>query len=88
MNIVIYVNYSDINFNKDFEIANVLLTEHNVFFAINDRQLNDLYDKCHILIRGLSVKGTSLSQFTYYDLNENTYLDDIKLLEKNITINE
>ena len=88
MNIVIYVNYSDSNFNKDFEIANVLLLEHNVFFAINNRQLDDLYKKCDILLRGLSAKDIILSQFTYYDLNDKTYLEDIKLLEKNMFTNE
>lgn len=77
MNIVIYVNYSDKEFNNDFRIANVLLEEHNVFFAINNMQLEILCDKCDLLIRGLSAKNINLDNYNYYDLNENTYKEDI-----------
>lgn len=81
MNIVIYVNYSDSQFNKDFKIANELLKVHNVFFAINDIQLKDLYNKCDILVRGMSAKNINLYEYRYYDLNEFTYLDDIKMFD-------
>jgi hypothetical protein len=78
MNIVIYVNYSEKEFNKDFSIANVLLKEHNVFFAINGRQLSDFYPKCDLLIRGISAKNTDLNGYKFYDLQEDTYLNDIQ----------
>lgn len=78
MNIVIYVNYSDSEFNKDFKIANVLLEEHNVFFAINNIQLDDFYPKCDLLIKGLSAKNIDLHKYKFYDLKEDTYLEDIK----------
>lgn len=78
MNIVIYVNYSDKEFNKDFSIANVLLKEHNVFFAINNTQLTDFYSKCDLLIRGVSAKNIDLENYKFYDLHENTYLEDIQ----------
>ena len=81
MNIVIYVNYGDSQFNKDFKIANELLKVHNVFFAINDIQLNDLYPKCDILVRGLSAKSKTFTNLNFYDLNEFTYLEDIKMFD-------
>ena len=68
MNIVIFVNYSDKEFNKDFQIANVLLKEHNVFLVINDIQLDSYYSKCDLLIRGLSAKNINLQNYKFYDL--------------------
>lgn len=78
MNIVIYVNYSDKEFNKDFAISNVLLKEHNIFLAINEEQLNSLYASCDIMFRGLSAKNIDLHSYSFIDLNEDSYLEDIK----------
>ena len=55
MKIVIYVDYSNKNFNKDFEIANMLIERgHNVFLAINDDQFNDLKNRCDKAVKGYS----------------------------------
>ena len=56
MKIVIYVNYSSIEFNKDFQLSNTLISSgHNVFLAINDIQYNELKKNCDKAVLGYSV---------------------------------
>lgn len=55
MKIVILVDYSNSNFNKDFQMANMLIDNgHNVFLAINDNQFEDLKLKCDRAYLGYS----------------------------------
>lgn len=55
MKIVILVDYSNSNFNKDFQMANILIDNgHNVFLAINDNQFDDLKLKCDRAYLGYS----------------------------------
>lgn len=55
MKIVIYVDYSNKEFNKDFETANMLIDKgHNVFLAINDIQFNELKKNCDKAVKGYS----------------------------------
>ena len=55
MKIVIYVDYANAQFNKDFKLANVLIEHgHNVFFAVNDEQFEYFKDKCDKSICGYS----------------------------------
>ncbi|MBE5757430.1 MAG: hypothetical protein E7345_00675 [Clostridiales bacterium] len=55
MKILIYVNYSNKEFNKDFSYANLLIEKgHNVLLVTNDVQLNSAKDYYDILLWGYS----------------------------------
>ena len=59
MKIVILVDYSDSNFNKDFKLSNMLINEgHNVFLAINKDQFNYFMPNCDKSIIGKSAVKT------------------------------
>ena len=63
MKIVLYVDYSSSEFYKDFNVSNLLISKgHNVFLAINDKQFNELKNKCDACYLGNSV----LSKVSYY----------------------
>ena len=56
MKIVIFVDYSNKEFNKDFVLSNSLISKgHNVFLAVNDIQFRDLLNKCDIAYLGMSA---------------------------------
>lgn len=56
MKIVIYVDYTNVEFNKDFKIANDLIIQgHNVFLAVSKNQFNQLREKCDICLLGYSA---------------------------------
>ena len=47
MKIVIYVDYSNSQFNKDFQVSNMLIDKgHNVFLAVTEEQFEYFKDKC------------------------------------------
>ena len=55
MKIVIFVDYSNSEFNKDFKLSNMLISRgHNVFLAINDRQFAELKNNCDKAVKGYS----------------------------------
>lgn len=56
MKIVIYVDYSNKEFNKDFQMSNSLIAKgHNVFFAINNVQFDELRGNCDLSLLGVSA---------------------------------
>lgn len=55
MKIVILVDYSHHEFNKDFELSNVLISKgHSVFLAVNSNQFEYLNINCDKSYRGYS----------------------------------
>lgn len=59
MKIVVYVDYSNVNFNKDFMLSNRLIGDgHNVFLAINNNQFEELKKNCDKSILGFSYSGS------------------------------
>lgn len=61
MKIVILVDYSNKEFNKDFQVSNKLISDgHNVFLAINSQQFDDLRSKCDGAYLGYSVSDRGL----------------------------
>lgn len=58
MKIVIYVDYSNSQFNKDFQVSNQLIEQgHNVFLAVNEGQFEELKKNCDKAFRGYSYSG-------------------------------
>lgn len=56
MKIVLLVDYSSKEFNRDFSLSNTLIAKgHNVFLAVNDNQFNDFAAKCDRVYLGLSA---------------------------------
>ncbi len=62
MRIVIFVDYSHSEFNKDFMLSNALLdVGHQVFLVSNIQQLNEYINSdMDKLIRGFSAKNVDL----------------------------
>jgi hypothetical protein len=59
MKIVIYVDYSNVKFNNDFNISNELISlGHNVFLAVNDTQFEELKKNCDKAVLGYSFNET------------------------------
>ena len=59
MKIVILVDYSNTDFNKDFRVSNMLINQgHNVFLAINNDQFEELKSKCDNAYLGYSMKNS------------------------------
>lgn len=55
MKIIIYVNFSSSEFNKDFEISNALIDHgHTVLLVSNDIQLESAYKSYDIVLYGNS----------------------------------
>lgn len=69
MKIVIFVDYSNIEFNKDFQVSNRLINAgHNIFLAINDVQFEELRNRCDKAYIGYSrvncgYKFPSIAEF-------------------------
>lgn len=62
MKIVLLVDYSNKEFNKDFMLSNSLIARgHNVFLAVNDVQFKDLLLKCDRAYLGMSATDKSAS---------------------------
>lgn len=77
MKVVIYVDYVNANFNKDFMLANALLSrEHNVFLVINDNQLHMYDGKLDILLIGFS-SNVKPAKYEYIDLDNDLTIDDV-----------
>lgn len=75
MKIVIYVDYSNAEFNNDFKISNVLINKgHNVFLAVNDTQFNELTNKCDLSFLGLSA------------ISKKSTYPNVELIDNNIII--
>jgi hypothetical protein len=78
MKIVIYVDYSNNQFNKDFELSNKLISSgHNVFLAINDNQFEELKKNCDKAVLGHSVNNIDKYSGVYQFAN----LTDIEIDE-------
>ena len=62
MKIVLLVDYSNKEFNKDFMLSNSLIARgHNVFLAVNDEQFKDLLSKCDRAYLGVSATNKTAS---------------------------
>ena len=70
MKIVVFVNYSDENFNKDFTLSNALLDRgHQVFLVSSVEQLNQyISNDLDKLIRGFSASNVDIN-CDFYDAN-------------------
>lgn len=78
MKIVIYVDYANDQFNKDFKLANVLIEHgHNVFFAVNDEQFEYFKGKCDLTINGYSMYGRTAVLDTNIEFNNQISIDEI-----------
>lgn len=63
MRIVIFVDYSNSEFNKDFQVSNRLIADgHNVFLAVNEIQFQGLKEKCDRAFLGYSKPSCELIQ--------------------------
>ena len=61
MKIIIYVDYSSAEFNKDFNYANLLIDKgHKVLLVTNNVQLNSAVSYYDLLIYGYSYSGQAL----------------------------
>ena len=79
MKIIIYVNYSSKEFNKDFDYANMLIeNEHNVLMVSNDKQLYSAIDYYDVLIYGFSYSGQPLA-LSMNSFNFNDFLNKLNL---------
>ena len=56
MKIILYVDFSSKQFNKDFDLSNALLREHTVLLVINNEQLYNAYTSYDILLYGNSIE--------------------------------
>lgn len=56
MKIILYVDFSSKEFNKDFVISNALLKEHTVLLVTSKEQLNNAYKSYDILLYGNSIE--------------------------------
>lgn len=85
MKIIIYVDYSSSEFNKDFALSNALLTVHNVFLVSSEKQLEDYKDKADFILIGYS-RGDCIYSFANlnccnFESSNNiiNYLENVKL---------
>lgn len=61
MKIIIFVDYTSKEFNKDFDYANILIeNEHNVLMVSNEIQLRSAINYYDILLYGYSYSGQPL----------------------------
>ena len=61
MKIVILVDYSNKEFNKDFILSNKLISSgHNVFLAVNIDQFLELKKNCDHAVLGVSANKLDL----------------------------
>jgi hypothetical protein len=82
MKIVICVDYSHKQFNKDFELSNRLIVAgHHVFLAINNVQFEYFRDNCDVCIKGYSCswEDTSLDISGYTVDSAIEYINQIKI---------
>ena len=81
MKIVIYVDYANSNFNKDFSFSNQLIAKgHNVFLAINDIQFEELKKNCDNAILGFSYSNSGYNDIARLDsLDLNTFDSMVKV---------
>ena len=82
MKIIIYVDFSNEKFNKDFALSGRLTgAGHTVLLVTNDRQLADSMGTYDMVLRGFSCKKdlSSLDKSTYILNNDEDLvsLDDI-----------
>ena len=61
MKIILFVDYSSKDFNKDFEISNVLLREHSILMVNSQEQLETAYPKYDLVILGYSCNNINCS---------------------------
>ena len=78
MNIIMYVDFSSSEFNKDFVISNALLDEHTVLLVTNDIQLEKSYKTYDLLLLGNSIDNISIKYPIKIISIKNMSLDEIK----------
>ena len=78
MNIIIYVDFSSKEFNKDFNISNALLDEHTVLLVTSREQLEKSYKNYDILLFGNSISTIpTIDYINSYSIKDKT-LEEIK----------
>ena len=81
MKIVIKVDYSSLEFNKDFKLSNMLLSKgHNVFLAVGMEQFLYLKKNCDKAVLGYSIKDKSEDVISI--ANMQNFDSVIELIEK------
>ena len=81
MKIIIYVDFSNAEFNKDFALSNRLTgAEHTVLLVTNDGQLRDSMGAYDLVLSGFSCKKdlSNMGKPTYKINTE----DDLKGLDE------
>ena len=72
MKIVLLVDYSNKEFNKDFMLSNSLIARgHNVFLAVTDNQFAELIAKCDRAYLGMSAIHKSSEYANLTIISEN-----------------
>lgn len=60
MNVLIYVDYTSSEFNKDFQLSNRLTYDNSVFLVTSAEQLQMAEKHYDILIVGFSAEGVNI----------------------------
>jgi len=85
MKIVIFVDYSNSNFNNDFKLSNMLIERgHNVFLAINKTQFDELKKNCDLAVCGVSSDFSDLSYDLHLDKNNDIEYNLNLILQKDV----
>ena len=79
MKILIFVDYASKEFNKDFQLSNILLEDNSVFLVTSNEQLKMAEKHYDILLLGYSFNhGTSVStSLKIYSIQDNDKYEDI-----------
>ena len=76
MKIILYVDFANKDFNKDFELSNALIQDHTLLLVTNQKQLQSAISSYDIVLFGnstndnlqveninhISIKGKTLNQ--------------------------
>ena len=82
MKIVIFVDYSHEQFNKDFQLSNMLIEKgHNVFLAINQEQCEYLKKNCNVAVLGYSFNFENKSLNLLSLSKNNSIIESITMIE-------
>ncbi|MBE5738321.1 MAG: hypothetical protein E7354_01105 [Clostridiales bacterium] len=83
MKIIIYVDFKDEKFNRDFALSQKLTAENTVLMVTNDEQLYSSIDSYDILLFGFSCEAKSVSiEKTIMDLVSDASLEELEKLLK------
>lgn len=80
MKIIISVDFSHKEFNKDFRLANVLTQEHTILLVNSEKQLRDAYSHYDLLIKGKSSFDLDKQIYKFVDADSQ---DIVYLLANN-----